>query len=96
MYSPGTKEDSGTTWGQRSQSSVWILVFSQQPPVVQVNGLHLTSLVKPSFSHNTDFIHAGAEGCPGREGLQTNRRLYKLPDRVSESDLKLVGSDAWR
>lgn len=28
----------------------------------------LTSLVEPSLSHNTDFIHAGAEDCLGWEG----------------------------
>lgn len=34
--------------------------------VEEVKGL--TSLVEPSFSHNTDFIHAGAEDCLGWEG----------------------------
>lgn len=28
----------------------------------------LTSLLEPSLSHNTDFIHAGAEDCLGWEG----------------------------
>lgn len=51
----------------------------------------LTSLVEPSLSHNTDFIHAGAEDCLGREGAAD--RLVEIVQAVVIGQVPHCGSD---
>lgn len=51
----------------------------------------LTSLVEPSLSHNTDFIHAGAEDCLGREGAAD--RLVEIVQAVLIGQVPHCGSD---
>lgn len=51
----------------------------------------LTSLVEPSLSHNTDFIHAGAEDCLGREGAAD--RLVEIVQGVLIGQVPHCGSD---
>lgn len=51
----------------------------------------LTSLVEPSFSHNTDFIHAGAEDCLGWEGAAD--KLVEIVQTASTGQVPDSGSD---
>lgn len=56
----------------------------------------LTSLVEPSLSHNTDFIHAGAEDCLGRKGAAD--KLVEIVQTVLIGQTSNCGSDknTWR
>ncbi len=51
----------------------------------------LTSLVEPSLSHNTDFIHAGAEDCLGWEGAAD--KLVEIVQTVPIGQAPDSGSD---
>lgn len=51
----------------------------------------LTSLVEPSFSHNTDFIHTGAEDCLGREGAAD--KLVEIVQTALIGQVPVCGSD---
>lgn len=52
----------------------------------------LTSFVEPSLSHNTDFIHAGAEDCLGWEGAAD--KLGELVHTVPTGEVPNGGSGA--
>lgn len=47
--------------------------------------------MEPSFSHNTDFIHAGAEDCLGWEGAAD--KLVEIVQTVPIGQVSDSGSD---
>lgn len=51
----------------------------------------LTSLVEPSLSHNTDFIHAGAEDSLDWEGAAD--KLVEIVQTVPIGQMPVSGSD---
>ena len=60
----------------------------------------LTSLVEPSLSHNTDFIHAGAENCLGWEGaadkLLEMCKLFLLVECLTVAQIQKHLYNTWR